>query len=144
MNRSFFILLLGVFFADWTFADEPTAKPPTQKPMTLDFFAQATINVIREDGIGEYLPTIVLTETQEFRVIEGVPATVDHRDAIQNVVRRSQYEFKEFYFGVRSAPERITIGHFRPGQPTVFMTIAITADGYLAKPLETCDWWKIP
>jgi hypothetical protein len=144
MNRPYFILLLGAIFAAWSFADEPAAKPTPRKPMTLDSFAQATINVIREDGIPEYLPTIVLIETQEFRVIEGVPATIDHRVAIQNVVRRSSYESKEFYFGVRSSPEQITIGHFQPGKPTVFMTIAKTTDGYSTKPLEKCDWWKIP
>lgn len=65
--------------------------------MTLESFAQATINVIREDGIAEYLPTIVLTEPQELRVIEGIPATVDHRTAVQNLVRRSSCESKEFF-----------------------------------------------
>lgn len=65
--------------------------------MTLDWFAQATINVIRKDGIAEYLPTIVLNETQEFRVIQGIPVTVDHRTAIQNVVRRSGYQSQEFF-----------------------------------------------
>jgi hypothetical protein len=143
MNRAFFILLLGAILAAWTFASEPATKPTPRKPMTLDSFAQATINVIREDGITEYLPTIVLTETQEFRVIEGIPAIVDHRTAVQNVVRHSSYESKEFFFGVRSAPEQITIGHFRPGQPTEFMTIAKTSDGYSTKPLPTCDWWTI-
>ncbi|MGC3989414.1 MAG: hypothetical protein QM796_07000 [Chthoniobacteraceae bacterium] len=113
MNRAFFILLFGVILTMSSFAGEPAAKPTPRKPMTLDSFAQATINVIREDGIAEYLPTIVLTETQEFRVIEGIPSTVDHRTAIQNVVRRSSYESKEFFFGVCSSPEQITIGHFR-------------------------------
>jgi hypothetical protein len=143
MNRAFFILLLGAILAAWSFAGEPASKPTPRKPMTLDSFAQATINVIREDGIAEYLPTIVLTETQEFRVIEGIPATVDHRTAVQNVVRRSNYESKEFFFGVRSSPETITIGHFHPGKPTEFMTIAKTSDGYSTKPLPTCDWWTI-
>ena len=143
MNRAFFILLFGAILAAWTLAGEPAAKPTPRKPMTLASFAQATINVIREDGIAEYLPTIVLTEIDEFRVIEGIPATVDHRTAIQNVVRRSNHESKEFFFGVRSSPEQITIGHFRPGQPTEFMIIAKTSDGYSTKPLQACDWWTI-
>jgi hypothetical protein len=144
MNRAFFLLLLlSTILAAWSFAGEPAEKPTPQKSMTLKSFAQATINVIHEDGIAEYLPTIVLTETQEVRVIEGIPANIDHRTAVQNVVRRSSYESKEFFFGVRSASETITIGHFRPGKPTEFMTITKTSDGFSTKPLQTCDWWTI-
>ena len=103
-----------------------------------------TINVIREDGIAGYLPTIVLTKTQEFRVIEGISAAVDHRTAIQDVIRRSGYEAKEFFFGVRSAPEQITIRHCRPGQPPEYMTIAKSSDVFSTKALQTCEWWKVP
>ena len=49
MNRTFCILTLGAILAAWSFAGEPAAKPAPRKPMTLDSFAQATINVIRED-----------------------------------------------------------------------------------------------
>ena len=144
MNRVAFILLFSVIFTALSFAGQPASTPDPRKPMTLDSFAQATINVVREDGIAEYLPTIVLTDIQEFRVVEGIPATVDHRTAVQNVIRRSGYDSKEFYFGVRSAPDQITIGHYRPGEPTVFMTISKAGSDYAVKPLGTCDWWAIP
>ena len=112
--------------------------------MNLETFSQATVNVIREDGISLYLPTILLTESQSFRVIEGIPVTVDHRVAIQNVIRRSGYERSEFFFGVRSAPQEITIGHHFPGQPTKFMIITESTDGYSSNRLETCEWWNVP
>jgi hypothetical protein len=111
--------------------------------MTLQDFAKMTINVIREDGIEGYLPTFILPDTQEVRAIQGIPADVDHRDAVQNVVRRSGYETREFFFGVQSAPKRITIGHFRPGLPTAFMEINETEDGYSTSPVSSCDWWKV-
>ena len=112
--------------------------------LTLDGFARATINVIREDGIAEYLPTIALPDSQEFRVIEGIPADVDYREAVQNVVRRSGYEKKEFFFGVRSAPGEITLGHYRPQQPTSFLRITKSRDGYSTSATATCAWWKLP
>lgn len=102
-----------------------------------------TINVIREEGLDGYLPTFVLPDTQQIRAIQGIPAGVDHRDAVQNVVQRSGYETREFFFGVQSAPLQITIGHFRPGQPTEFMSITEAAGGYSASALAACDWWKI-
>jgi len=111
--------------------------------MTLQDFAKMTIKVISDDGIAGYLPTFVLPDTQQVRAIQGIPAEVDHRDAVQNVVRRSGYEKREFYFGVHSAAQQITIGHFRPGQPTEFMEIIGTSDGYEARALESCDWWRV-
>ncbi|MEZ6058505.1 MAG: hypothetical protein R3C01_17525 [Planctomycetaceae bacterium] len=111
--------------------------------MTLQDFAKMTINVIREDGLDGYLPTFVLPDTQQIRAIEGIPADVDHRDAVQNVVQRSGYETREFFFGVQSAPQQITIGHFRPSQPTEFMQITETPDGYSDSALASCDWWRL-
>jgi hypothetical protein len=110
--------------------------------MTLQDFANMTINVVREDGIAGYLPTFVLPDTQQIRAIQGIPSDVDRRDAIQNVARRSGYEKREFFFGVNLAPKQITVGHFRPGQPTEFMEIIETADGYLTRPPASCDWWN--
>ena len=102
-----------------------------------------TTDVIRDASIEGYLPTVVLLDTQEFRVIQGIPADVDHREAIQNVVRRSSYQMREFFFGVQSSPTQITVGHFRPGQPTAFMEIAETPDGYSATAISSCEWWKV-
>jgi len=111
--------------------------------MTLQQFAKMTINVVREDGIEGYLPTFVLPDSQEVRAIQGIPDDVDHRDAVQNVARRSGYETKEFFFGVQSSSQKITIGHFRPGVPTEFMEITETPDGYSASELAACDWWRV-
>lgn len=111
--------------------------------MTLESFAESTISVIRDDGIAEYLPTLVFPEAQEFRVIEGIPETVDHREAVQKVVRRSGLDGREFLFGVRSAEGEITLGHLRPGRPTPFMRITGAEGGYVATAMSECDWWEI-
>jgi hypothetical protein len=111
--------------------------------MTLQDFADITMKVIREDGIADYLPTFALPDTQQIRAIQGIRAEVDHREAIQNVVRQSGYETSEFFFGVRSAPQEITVGHFRPGRPTEFMSITETADGYSVSAVASSDWWRV-
>ena len=125
-------------------AADASPTPSPVKPLTLASFAASTINVIRDDGIAEYLPTIVLPTTQEFRVIEGIPADVDHREAVQDVIRRSGYSKADFFFGVRSGPAEITVGHYRPQKGTEFMQVVPHADGYSTKPLAKCDWWHIP
>lgn len=111
--------------------------------MTLQEFAEITIDVIREDGIAEYLPTFAFPDTEEIRAIQGIPDTVDHRDAIQNAVKRSGYGTREFFFGVRSAPNQVTVGHYRPGRATKFMAITETDDDYSASKVTSCPWWKV-
>ncbi len=111
--------------------------------MTLQDFADITMKVIREDGIADYLPTFALPDTQQIRAIQGIPAEVDHCDAIQNVVRRSGYETREFFFEVRSASQEITVGHFRPGLPPEFMIITETADGYSVSAVTSSEWWRV-
>jgi hypothetical protein len=112
-------------------------------PMTLESFARVTLNIVQEDGISEYLPTLVLLDTNEIRVIEGIPRDVDHTTAIQNVVRKAGHNLKEFFFGVLSSPKIITIGHHRPGKRPEFMLITETSEGLSIKALDHCDWWKI-
>ena len=111
--------------------------------MTLREFSEMTIEVIREDGLANYLPTLAFPDTQEIRAIQGIPSEVDHRDAIQNVVRRSGHEKKEFFFGVRSGPQEIIVGHYQPGQPPQFMSIVERGQGYAASPVSSCEWWRI-
>jgi hypothetical protein len=108
--------------------------------MTLQEFTDTTINVVREDGISEYLPTVAFPDTKQFQVIEGIPEGVDHREAIQNVIRRSESDQREFFFGVRSAPGR---GHFRPSQSTEFMEVFETPDGFTSAAIQECDWWTV-
>ena len=110
--------------------------------MKLRDFANTTINVITEDGIEGYLPTFVLVDTLEIRAIQGIPTDVDHRDAIQNIIRRSGYETREFFFAVQSAPEQITIGHCQPNKSTMFMVINETTKGYMASKIASCNWWR--
>lgn len=115
----------------------------TTEKMTIQQFAEMTINVLRKVGNDGYLPMFVFLDTQEILAIEEIPADVDHRDAIQNIIRRRGYKTREFYFGVQSAPQQITVGHFRPGLPTNFMTITETSDGYDTKPVSASAWWKL-
>ena len=111
--------------------------------MNLDTFTHVTINVVKADGIDEYLPTIVLLDINQIRVLEGIPEDVKHTDAIQNTISRSGYESREFMFGVLSSSGVITVGHFRPNQATHFMQIIAIGDDYQVSELDYCPWWKI-
>ena len=59
------------------------------------------------------------------------------------MILRSGYEGREFCFGVRSAPGRITTGHFRPGKPTKFMEIVEAPGACSAARISVCDTWTL-
>ena len=91
--------------------------------MTLREFTKITIKVLRDGGVAEYLPTIAYPDSQEICTIQGIPDDVEHKEAIQKVVRRSGAERREFFFGLRSGPGKVTTGHHRPGEPAEFMDL---------------------
>ena len=109
---------------------------------TLEQFAKITVNVIRENGLDGYLPTLMVPSTKEVRAIDGIPVEIDHRDAIQDVIVRDGLNSSEFFFGVQTAPNEITTGHYTPERVS-FMTIVEANDGYLMRPLASCSWWHI-
>jgi hypothetical protein len=106
---------------------------------TLEEFSEMTVNVLREDGIAEYLPTIVVED--EFFVVEGIPPEVDHRVAIQNTIKRKGLAEGGYLFGVRSGESEVTIGR-RSSEGMEFMTIRENHDGYRCAALPMCEWWR--
>jgi hypothetical protein len=111
--------------------------------MTLEDFTRITVNVVASDGVDEYVPTLLFTDTREVHAVEGIPESVADRDAIQEVVRRQGRENREFFFGVRSAGARITTGHVRPGHEPEFMEIDCSKDKYPVTLIPRPDWWDL-
>jgi hypothetical protein len=46
----------------------------------LESFTDITIDVIEEDGLNGYLPTLMIPATKIVRAIAGIPDGVDHRE----------------------------------------------------------------
>ena len=108
----------------------------------LEEFTRITVQVIREDGLDGYLPTILHRATKVIRAIDGIPEDVEHHDAIQNVIAHEKLEAEEFFFGVQTGPKTIITGH-HTREGTTFMTIIEANDGYVMQPLGECPWWRI-
>lgn len=111
--------------------------------MTLNEFTTITLKIVSEQGIADYLPTLALVDTHHMQTIDGIPAHVPHTEAIQKIIARSGFDRKEFFFGVRSGENEITTGHYHPGEPTAFMMIRNTSEGYVIGTLELCAWWQV-
>jgi hypothetical protein len=108
----------------------------------LEQFTKVTVNVVQKDGLDGYLPTLMFPATKTVRVIEGIPADIDHRNALQQIIVRDRLHLQEFFFGVQTAGNEITTGHYTPDHVS-FMTIIQANDGYLVRVLDKCTWWRI-
>ena len=57
--------------------------------LTLSQFIAVTIRVLAGDGIENYLPTMAQPDVETVRVLQGIPATVDHKQAVQTWIVRN-------------------------------------------------------
>ncbi len=107
--------------------------------MELEEFTHLTLAVVEEQKDEAYAPTLVVGD--EVRIINGIPEGVDHREAIQNVVRRLGLTEYEFLFGVRTSPTEVTTGHHTPLGIQV-RRITELGKGYTISEEEECLWWN--
>ena len=108
--------------------------------MDLQEFTHLTLAVLEDQGTAVYAPTIIANETVQ--VIQGIPEGLDHREAIQETIRRLGLEQSDFFFGVRSGPGEITTG-FHTAACTRFQCISELHKGFVVSDLEDCAWWTL-
>jgi hypothetical protein len=108
--------------------------------MDLQEFTQLTLAVLEDQGTAAYAPTIIADDTVQ--VIQGIPAGLDHRAALQETVHRLGLEQSDFFFGVRSGPGEITTG-FHTVVDTRFQRISEMRQGFVVSDLEDCVWWTL-
>ncbi|HJV90167.1 MAG TPA: hypothetical protein VJ623_07685 [Holophagaceae bacterium] len=108
--------------------------------MELEEFTHLTLTVVEEQKDETYAPTLVVGD--EVRIINGIPEGLDHREALQNVVRRLGLADYEFLFGVRTSPTEVTTGHHTPLGVQV-QRITELGKGYTISGVEECLWWNL-
>lgn len=107
--------------------------------MDLDAFTHLTITLLEEQDIATYAPTLIVGE--QVQVVQGIPEGMDHREALQDLVRRLGLQRTEFLFGVRSGPREVTTGHQGPSG-TAFRVISSLAQGFSLSSPDHCPWWR--
>lgn len=109
----------------------------------LQSFASMTVNVLHKDGISGYLPTIVVPSQRSVAVIEGIPVGVADQTALQEKVIEKGLLDLEFWFGVKSGDEEVTVGVYRPGDSTEFALIKRQGSSYQVISDVDRRWWTI-
>ena len=109
--------------------------------MTLEEFTHITLQVLQEGGgMATYAPTLVVDGV--IQVIEGIPEEMDHREAIQSVIRRCGLEGSEFLFALRTGEGEVTTGH-QTASGAQFLRIVELRQGYVLAEPKDCSWWRI-
>lgn len=65
--------------------------------MDIAEFRDITIAVIRDGGIAEYIPTLILPAEGVVMALEGIPNDVSDEDAARKWLRDSGHESKEYF-----------------------------------------------
>ncbi len=110
--------------------------------MTATAFLRITLKVVKRDGFSSFLPTLALPEPGHISVIHGIPDDVDHREAVQRIVRDRGLHSTEFFFAVRSRANELTVGHHRPGQTARFLITTFSGDQVNTREAQV-DWWML-
>ncbi|HJW33561.1 MAG TPA: hypothetical protein VJ505_09385 [Holophagaceae bacterium] len=108
--------------------------------MNLEEFTHITLAVVEEQQDESYAPTLIVGD--EVRIINGIPEGLDHRTAIQDVVRRLGLMDYEFLFGLRTGPHEVTTGHHTPLGIQI-QRITELGKGYSISEVEECPWWDL-
>lgn len=112
--------------------------------LTLQEFIETTLEVLESTGMEKYLPTLIPFGSEEgpLMLIEGIPADVDPREALQEVVRLGEFNNSTFFFCVRAAVDELVGGLYSPAG-TEFFAIRESSKGFLAGRVPACDWWRV-
>ena len=100
-----------------------------------------TMLMLTSDGIAAHLPTLVVSDDHLVNVLEGIPAEVDQREALQDWIIGCGVP-SSFLFGVRSGLNEVTIG--RCTSPKCeFVSIAEHDGRFETSSVAAPLWWHI-
>ncbi len=109
----------------------------------LEEFVRSTLAVVSRKGIGEFAPTLCVPVREHVAVIAGIPEGVDHREAIQNVIRRNSLENEELLFSLLTGAQEVTVGHWKLDGATRFAQIDLSSEEPVVEYNVPCGWWTL-
>ncbi len=79
--------------------------------MTIDDFIGMTQRIIAQDGFEDFLPTLVLPDSQQVAVLEGVPVTVtvNVETAARNWADRKAGAGEDYFLACKSDPAHFKV-----------------------------------
>jgi len=81
--------------------------------MNITDFQRMTMRIVQDDGIAEYLPTLILPSEGVVIALEGIPNDINHEDAARKWIKDSGHESKEYFLAFKVSNEEIHLEHHK-------------------------------
>jgi hypothetical protein len=75
----------------------------------LDQFVEMTRNIIEREGIEGYLPTILLVQRKDIRVLEGVPDVENHENIALEWASKTADSSEDFLLAFKSSSTQFKV-----------------------------------
>lgn len=79
------------------------------KSMTTDDFIAMTQRIIARDGFDDYLPTLVLPDSAQVFVLEGIPPDVDHDFAARRWVNKNVGDGDNYFLAFKISDSQFRV-----------------------------------
>lgn len=110
--------------------------------LTIDAFALMTLHVLENTPLDDFSPTIVDNVAGCVAMITGIPAEIDHRDALLQKLQEGAAT-DSFFFGVRSGPASVTVGLVQRDTPGEFRTLIQAGNAMTVHEVARPEWWTL-
>ena len=81
--------------------------------MDIAEFKRITLQVIQDNGIPPYIPTVIIPSEGVVMALEGIPDDITHEDASRIWIKESDYESKEYFLAFKVSDEEIHLEHHK-------------------------------
>ena len=79
--------------------------------MDIAEFKRITLQVIKDNGIRPYIPTVIVPSEGVVVALEGIPDDITHENAARIWINESGYESKEHFLAFKVSDEEIHLEH---------------------------------
>ncbi len=81
--------------------------------MDIAEFKRITMQVIQDNGIPPYIPTLIVPSEEAVMCLRGIPEDISHEDAARDWVQEMGFESKEYFLAFKVSDEEIHLEHHK-------------------------------
>ncbi len=104
---------------------------PMSRETSHQAFADHVADTLDDEGFRAFQPMICLPDDGRILVIDDIPATVSHTDALRTVLDDPRFAGQRVQFAVRAGPDRVDVGERRPNGELRWLSVLPDDDGDL-------------
>jgi hypothetical protein len=97
--------------------------------MDIAEFKRITEQVIQDNGIPPYIPTLIVPSEEAVMLLRGIPEDMSHEVAARDWVQEMGHESKEYFLAFKVSDEEIHLEHHKEDGMVETATIRRNPEG---------------